>query len=259
MERILEEMLLAVKEASLAVMEIYDRHFDVKIKNDDSPVTEADITSDKIIKNRLSKFVDIAFLSEEEQDDLNRLNKDAIFIVDPLDGTQDFVNKDGSFGINLALVINHQPVLSVIGLPTSNQIAYAKRGSGAFLIQADGNEKQIRVSERTSDLILLASMTHELKQERDVYIKHASLIKEVKRFGASMKAVKLASGEADASIRFTTQTKEWDICAPDLLVREAGGIFVDTKLQPFVYNRKDVYNHFGYCMFNRVENEILLK
>lgn len=259
MERLLQEMILAVKEASEAVMNVYQRNFEVKIKEDDSPVTEADITSDRIIRSRLEKFSDIAFLSEEEQDDLSRLNKEAIFVVDPLDGTQDFVNKDGSFGINLALVINHQPVLSVIGLPTEKHIAYAQKEHGAFLIDQNGDERRLHVSDRTKDLILLASKTHEMEEEKQVYIKHADLVKEVRRYGASMKAVKLASGEADASIRFTKHTKEWDICAPDLLVRESGGIFVDTKLQPFTYNRRDVYNHNGYCMFNRKENIVLLK
>lgn len=259
MERLLGEMILAVKEASEAVMKVYQRKFEIKIKDDASPVTEADLLSDKIIRARLEKYSDIAFLSEEEQDDLSRLNKEAIFVVDPLDGTQDFVNKDGSFGINLALVINHQPVLSVIGLPYDNMIAYARQEKGSFLIDPDGNEKRLRVSNQTENLILLASKTHELDEEKQVYIRHRDLVKEVKHFGASLKAVKLASGEADASIRYTTQTKEWDICAPDLLVREAGGLFTDTKLQPFTYNRRDVYNHFGYCMFNRKENEILLK
>ena len=77
--------------------------------------------------------------------------------------------------------------------------------------------------------------------------------------GASTKSISLAKGDVDASVRFTDKTKEWDVCAPELIVREAGGIFLDSKLKPFVYNRKDVYNHDGYCMFNKKENEILLK
>lgn len=259
MDEILKTMIKAASLASAKVMEIYESGFKVQIKGDYSPVTDADLASDKIIRETLSVFSDISFLSEEEEDDLTRLKKRSLFVVDPLDGTQDFVNQDGSFGINIAFVVDHEPVLAVIALPACHQIAYAIKNEGSYLIDKDGTTRRIHVSDRKSDLIFLSSKTHELEEEKQVYLKHASLIKEVVRYGASEKAVRLAMGEADASIRYTDQTKEWDVCAPDLLVREAGGIFADTKLNPFRYNREDVYNHDGYCMFNRAENTILLK
>lgn len=255
----LREMIEAVKKANEKVLEIYNSSFNIEYKADKSPVTDADFASDKIIRDTLKSAIDVGYLSEEEEDDLSRLNKEAIFIVDPLDGTQDFVNHDSSFGINLALVINHEPVLAVIGLPVEKAICYAEKEKGTRYIDKDGRESELHVSDRVKDLIFLASKTHELEEEKEVYLKHADLIKDVKRYGASTKAVLLAAGKADASIRFTSYTKEWDVCAPDLVVREAGGIFLDTELKPFVYNRKDVYNHLGYCMFNRKENERLLE
>ncbi len=101
-------------------------------------------------------------------------------------------------------------------------------------------------------------MTHENDEEKAVVQNHQDLIDHVIRAGASTKAILLALGKGDASIRYTDKTKEWDVCAPDLIVREAGGIFLDTKKKEFSYNKKDVYNHDGYCMFNRVENMVLL-
>ncbi|MFA6624293.1 MAG: 3'(2'),5'-bisphosphate nucleotidase CysQ [Bacilli bacterium] len=258
-ESILREMIKAVQESSLEIMRIYKNGFDIRIKSDESPVTDADIASDKIIRNKLSVFNEIAWLSEEDADDLSRLNKRELFIIDPLDGTQDFCDRDGSFGINVAYVIDHKPVVTVIGIPRDGVFAYAVKGQGSFYVHEDGREEQMHVSDRVKDLIMVGSRTHELPEERAVYQKHAVLIKETRCYGASLKAVYLAMGIVDASIRYTKMTKEWDVCAPDLIVKEAGGIFCDTNLKEFNYNRADVYNRDGYCMFNRKENTVLLK
>jgi 3'(2'), 5'-bisphosphate nucleotidase len=257
-EKELAAMIAAVKKASAEIDRIYRSGFSVHLKSDHSPVTDADLASNAIIRKELSVFSDISWLSEEDADDFSRLSKRRLFVIDPLDGTQDFVNRDGSFSINLALVEDHVPVVSVIGLPNQNTYAYAIAGSGAFYVDVAGITTRMAVSSRTDHLILVLSKTHDNPQETAVVTRYASKIASVVRYGASEKAIRLARGEVDVSIRYTDQTKEWDVAAPDLLVREAGGVFCDTKLQPFRYNRKDVYNHDGYCMFNRKENEFLL-
>lgn len=251
-------MISAAVKASHRIMEIYQKGFHINLKEDKSPVTDADLASNQIIRNELSSFSDIAWLSEEDADNMDRLEKKAIFIIDPLDGTQDFVNHDNSFGINIALVVDHHPVCSVVAVPALDSYAYAIIGQGSFY-HHDGTEERLHVSDRTENLILVQSKTHHLPSEEAIIRRHASLIKEVRFMGASTKCISLAKGDVDASVRFTDMTKEWDVCAPELIVKEAGGIFLDSKLKPFVYNRKDVYNHDGYCMFNRKENEILLK
>lgn len=256
-EKILSAVVDAGRKASLAIMDIYRKGFDVTLKEDFSPVTDADLASDGIIRRTLPLGEDIAYLSEEEADDKSRLGKKALFIVDPLDGTQDFVEKDGSFSVNIAYVEDHTPIVGAIFLPVEDAYCYAVRGRGAFFVK-DGVEERIHVSDRRKDLVYLASRTHENEKEKAVYERHADLIGKVERLGASMKGVSLACGKGDASIRYTGMTKEWDTCAMDLIVREAGGVFKDTELKPFVYNREDVYNRKGYCMFNRIENAILL-
>ncbi|MCI1734385.1 MAG: 3'(2'),5'-bisphosphate nucleotidase CysQ [Bacilli bacterium] len=249
----------AVKTAMDTVLGIYEGHYSVTYKSDSSPLTTADLASNQILRDKLSPFSTIGWLSEEDSDDFARLSKSLIFIVDPLDGTQDFVNRNGSFGINLALVKDHQPVIAFIGMPVLHSYCYALSGQGAFVVDASGKETPLHVSSRTDKLIYLASRTHDNDEERAVITRHPDRISQVIRQGASIKAYYLASGQADASVRYTKMTKEWDVCAPDLVVREAGGIFMDTKKKPFVYNRQDVYNHDGYCMFNRPENEDLLE
>ncbi len=175
-----------------------------------------------------------------------------------MDGTADFVSRDGSFGINIALVVDAHPVVSVVGVPARNEYAYAIKGEGSYLV-SDGQKIKLHVSDRTKGIIMVQSLTHNLEKEIEILNRHSDLISDVKYMGASTKAIALAKGDVDCSIRLTNMTKEWDVCAPELIVTEAGGIFVDSKLKPFSYNRKDVYNHFGYSMFNRIENEILLK
>ncbi len=257
-EKELNAMILAAKKSSKEIMDIYRKGFHVSEKEDFSPVTDADIASNGIIRKTLSPFTDIGWLSEEDADDLTRLDKRMLFVVDPLDGTSDFVDKDDSFGVNIALVVDKKPVLSVIAIPAQDKIYYAVKGKGAYYL--DGEKSvPLHTSDKTNNLIFLVSKTHVSEKDRELIDKNRDIIKEVVPLGASTKAVAIASGDADCCVRYTKMTKEWDICAPNLLIQEAGGIFVDTKKQPFVYNRKNVYNLDGYCMFNRKETmEILL-
>lgn len=257
LHKILEAFIEAGKKASKKILEIYNTDFEVMIKDDSSPVTQADLNSDKIIFSHLSIFSNTYYLSEEKKDDLKRLDYDEVFIVDPLDGTSDFVSKDDSFSINMAYCYKGEPYVALIYLPVYDSYCYAIKGEGSYLVK-DGNIEKIHVSDRVNDLIFLASKTHENQKEKDIYLKHADRFKSILYLGASIKGIYVASSLGDCSIRYTDMTKEWDVCAMDLIVREAGGIFLDTKLNKFTYNKKDVYNHDGYVMLNRKENLDLL-
>ena len=130
-----EVALKAIKEASKVVMEIYHDDFTINIKSDNSEVTNADISSEKIIRNHLiTNFPEYSILSEETTDSLERLNNDYCFIVDPLDGTKDFVNKTDNFAINIALSYKNEIVLGLISVPCRNLIYYAIKGQGAYKI-----------------------------------------------------------------------------------------------------------------------------
>lgn len=257
-EKELEAMILAAKKASKEVMAIYRRGFHVSIKEDDSPVTDADLASNRVIRGMLSPFSDVAWLSEEDADDRSRLAKNKLFVVDPLDGTSDFVNRDDSFGINIALVYERRPVVSVLAVPAKNLIVYASKGNGSYLLEEGKDPIRLHVSDRLDRLVWLTSKTHCSEEDKKIIEKNRNRIDKVVPLGASTKAVEIARGNADVSIRYTDSTKEWDVCASDLVVTEAGGIFVDVKGRTFVYNREDVYNRDGYCMFNRKENLNLL-
>ena len=248
---IFNTMVQAVISASTKIMEIYNSGFSINYKEDSSPLTNADLASNKIITSALERF-NIKILSEEVHDDFTRLNEKEIFILDPLDGTQDFVNKDNSFGINLAYVVNNRPVIGIIGIPYEKAYAYAIKGKGAFLVK--GNTKtKLNVSNRNDNLIYIASKTHNIKEETLLYENNPHVSKVITS-GASTKAVLLSQGKADVSIRLTNLTKEWDVVSCDILVEEAGGYFATTNNKQFLYNKKDVINKNGYVMVNSRNN-----
>ena len=127
----LDIAIKAAKEAGDVILEVYQKDFETIKKNDDSPVTEGDLKSNEIIKKILSQ-TDHVILSEEDNDDKSRLSKDMVWIVDPLDGTSDFIDKTGEFTIMIALIQNKKPILGVISWPTEKTFFVAQKGCGAF-------------------------------------------------------------------------------------------------------------------------------
>ncbi len=132
----LDIAIQAAKEAGNAILEIYQENFKISKKSDDSPITEADLKSNEIIKKILSQTEHV-ILSEEDRDDQIRLSKDTIWIVDPLDGTSDFIDKTGEFTVMIALIKNGKPILGVINWPTEKTFFVAQKGSGAFRYSND--------------------------------------------------------------------------------------------------------------------------
>ena len=257
-EKELEIALLACKEAMKNIMKYYNAGFHVEIKSDESPVTEADKTSDVLIKEIISKeFPNYSFLTEESDDDLSRLDNDYVFIVDPLDGTKDFVHKDDEFTVNIALSYKHKAVLGVVGVPAKNIIYYAVYGNGAFKIDENGKISQIHVSSKTEDLTCLISVFHSNENEDAVRLKYKDKITKVIKKGSSLKACLIAEGKAEISYRLSQGTKEWDTAAFQIIVEEAGGLVLKIDKTPMTYNRKDVYNREWYLIINRIENFLI--
>ena len=137
-----KELQAAIEAGLLAkkkILEIYHQHFDVEIKSDNSPVTIADKNADEIIRKYLSeKFPSHAFLTEESTDNLERLKNDFVWIVDPVDGTKDFVAKDDQFTTNIALAYKHKVVVGVVIAPARDELYFATAGNGAFYQRSSG-------------------------------------------------------------------------------------------------------------------------
>jgi len=242
-------------EAGKVIMDIYESDFSVELKNDKSPLTPADIAANQMIVEALrTNFPYYAILSEESKDDINRLDNDHCFIVDPLDGTKEFIHRNGEFTINIALAHQNKAVLGVVYAPVLQHLYYAYKGGSAFFEDGKVHSKRpLHVSDRTDHLIALRSRSHSQPNEVYLFEKHKHQIDCVISMGSSLKGCLIAAGEADIYYRFGL-TSEWDTAAMQCVVEEAGGIFLQTDGTPMRYNRKDILNRLGFCVLNRADN-----
>ena len=238
-----KQLAAAIKAGELAkrsILEIYKGHFKVEIKKDKSPVTTADKKADKIISDYLrSSFPSYAILSEESKDDLSRLNNDYVWIIDPLDGTTNFIDKNDEFTINIALAHKHKVVVGVVIIPVTGEIYYATDHGGAFYSN-EGKVKEIHVSSFKNNLRVLLSRSHHGKNEEAALKKYGDLISKKKYVGAAIKACLIASGQAELSIGLNDKTKEWDTAASQIILKEADGVFFEPHGTWLKYNRKDL-------------------
>ncbi len=255
-EHELEKMIKAAKEAQKLILEVYHTDFEVITKDDNSPVTKADKGADELIRKILSKeFPTYGFLTEESKDTKERLSKEYIFVIDPVDGTKEFVSRNGQFTTNIALVHKHEVVAGVINVPVLDTVYFASKGNGAYKLKNGGEKTQIHVSNRTENLRAVRSCSFFNEREKAIYDKHPELYASINPMGAAMKFCAIAEGNADISYRCSAGTKEWDVAAGDIILKEAGGIMlVPPEMEEMKYNREDVYNRNGYVTANKKEN-----
>ncbi len=256
-----EEQLEAAIEAGVkaikGILEIYNSDFSVEIKDDNSPVTLADKNADKVIREYLhEKYPTYAFLTEESTDDVSRLDNDFVWIVDPVDGTKDFVAKDGGFTTNIALAYKHEAVVGVVVVPLTGEVYFAAKGLGAFY-RKDGLTKRIHVNDKIENITVYKSVFHSKPNEDAVIEKHSDKITKIEKWGSALKACRIAQGLGELTYRLSDGTKEWDTAASQVIVEQAGGVFLTPKKQRMMYNREDVHNREGYLICNRIENFLL--
>jgi len=252
----LDVALQAVTEAGKTILEIYGKKYETSIKSDDSPITEADLKSNEVIKKNLSK-TDHQILSEEDKDDQSRIFQDKIWIVDPLDGTSDFIDKTGEFTVMIALVKNKKPILGVIGWPTEKTIFAAQEGKGAFRF-SENKWRKISVT-KISELPKCRAVgsRHHLSDKEKMFIEKLG-IKNFTSIGSSLKVGKISSGEAEAYITTTNKMKEWDSAASYCIISEAGGKMTDMLGNDITYNNKIVNHQNGILVTNGlIHNNIL--
>ena len=253
------ELDIAIKaaiEAGNAILEIYQKDYKTSTKNDNSPITDADLKSNEVIKEILSQTKHW-ILSEEDKDDLQRITQETIWIVDPLDGTSDFIDKTGEFTVMISLIKNKKPILGVIGWPTENTLFVAQKGSGAFRFS---NEKWEKISvTKISEVPKCRTVgsRHHLSDKEKSFIKKLG-IEDFTSIGSSLKVGKISSGEAEAYITTTNKMKEWDSAASYCIISEAGGKMTDMLGNDLTYNNKDVYHQNGILVTNGlVHNKII--
>ena len=232
MEELLQLAIAAAREAGKAIMDVYAQPFEVYTKDDDSPVTQADLRASNIIKEIL-KPTGLPFVSEEDLPP-DRSQYKRYWLVDPLDGTVEFVNRNGEFTVNIALIDNKQPVLGVIYAPVMDKMW----DSMHIGLSHCGSRTE-------RPFTILVSRSHRTP-EVDEYINkvlrptHPDLVIDTQ--GSSLKFARLAENTADVYVCYS-KTKEWDTAAADAILRAAGGkVLRISDGQPLEYSKKEYPN-----------------
>lgn len=239
-DALLEPVIALARRAGEDIMRIYDAGFSVEQKEDKTPLTEADMAAHETIERGLTALTPrLPVLSEESAavPYEERASWSRYWLVDPLDGTREFVKRNGEFTVNIALIENHVPVLGVILVPVSGLCYYACQGRGAYR-QPQG-ETPVRIRVRPLDmgrLVVAGSRSHAGDRM------HAFLDRlehyELLSMGSSLKSCLVAEGRADLYVRLGP-TSEWDTAAAHCIVAEAGGCVTDTAMRPLRYNTKE--------------------
>lgn len=267
------ELALAVQlvqEAGTIVQTFYNGSAQVEYKLSKEPVTEADRAANQHIVSRIhAAFPTDGILAEESQDDLTRLRRERVWIVDPLDGTKEFIARNGEFSIMIGLALRGQAVLGVVYQPTSALLYTGIVGQGAFLQQKNG--KQIKghatfgpgiplsVSDRTEQMLLVSSRSHR-NPVMDRIRRSLQITNESTTGSVGLKVGHIIRCLADLYIHPGLGCKEWDLCAPEALLRAAGGIMTDCWGNRLQYNKRDVQAYNGLVASNgHIHKEIIEK
>lgn len=249
-EKLVPVMRRLAIEAGEKIMEIYEADdFEVKTKSDESPVTEADEAADVLISLGLrAAFPDVALITEE-QSDSHELKADTFLIVDPLDGTKEFVKRRGDFTVNIAYVEKGVPLRGVVYAPAKDRLFITDASGqsyeeiGPFDAAEPGEVKKMTVSTPDNDgLMIVASKSHRDQATEDYLAKYKA--KDSKSAGSSLKFCLVATGEADIYPR-VGRTMEWDTAAGHAVLLGAGGNVVRfDDHTPLTYGKEDYANPF---------------
>ncbi len=239
---LIDELIPCILKAGKKIMEIYNSDLSIKLKGDGSPVTQADKASEEVILAELKKLApDILVISEENTLSHYKIATRKYFLVDPLDGTKEFLKKDGkgSFTVNIGLIENNIPKMGIVYAPALKQLFFGCKNFGAWKI-THGKKSRISVRDfKKNNITAVASASHR-DTETDSWLKEHNVTK-TKSIGSSLKFCLIASGQADVYPRFGP-TMEWDTAAGDAILRAAGGSVTNPDLSIFNYG-KDLYKN----------------
>jgi 3'(2'), 5'-bisphosphate nucleotidase len=235
----IDEITAVACAAADEILKIYNTDFNIENKQDDSPLTAADLAAHKVITTGLAELTpDIPILSEESRAAPyeQRRNWSRYWLVDPLDGTREFIKRNGEFTVNIALIEDHEPVLGVVQIPATGACYYAARARGSYKHEP-GAQPQRLYTRRTSagEFVVAGSRSHATERQKRFFAGLGGDTRVISA-GSSLKFCLVAEGRVDIYPRFGP-TSEWDTAAAQCVVTEAGGLVTDMQLQPLRYNR----------------------
>jgi 3'(2'), 5'-bisphosphate nucleotidase len=264
LEKELETAITLARKAGETILKFYENGFEIEEKihtdNFSEPVTIADRTASKIIVEGLSNaFPNDGILSEEEFDDKKRLDKQRVWIIDPLDGTQGFINRNDDFAVQIGLAENGKAILGVVYMPTENVLYFASKDKGAWMIENEKAPKRLKVSGETNFARMNSAVSRNHRSPRmSLVVKSLGLKKEITRGSVGLKIGLIVQKFCDLYIHLSPRTKHWDTCAPEIILREAGGQMTDLFGAKITYNTLDVQNYNGVLASNGTVHDSLL-
>jgi myo-inositol-1(or 4)-monophosphatase len=221
----------AAREAGVVVMQYFRTDLDVVMKSPDQPVTKADLAADALLKEILRGLrPDYGWLSEETADTTDRLDREYVWMVDPIDGTRSFISGRAEFSISIGLTYNGEPVLGVVYNPATDEMYTAIKGRGAF-----AGDRPMKVGGGRDRGVMVASRS-EIKRG---HFKPFEAVFDIQGLGSTAyKLCKVAEGQVDVFLSRGPKG-EWDLCGSDVIVTEAGGTITDLEGRRLQYNRPD--------------------
>jgi len=262
-ERELSTAIELAREAGAAILDYYDGPLKIEQKSDSGdsePVTQADKAANEIIVQRLEReFPDDGILAEESLDTIRRLSKERVWMIDPLDGTTGFIDGNGDFAVQIGLAENGKPVMGVVYQPLTGVLYRSVRGAGAWIERPEFEVERARVSDHTdvSTMRLAASRSHRSPRMDQVF-QAFGFKEEVRRGSVGIKVGLIVERQCDLYIHLSPRTKQWDTCAPEIILHEAGGKLSDLFGQPLTYNNPDLQNRNGVVASNAVAHEHII-
>jgi 3'(2'), 5'-bisphosphate nucleotidase len=239
-------------EAAQLVRSYHGRKLNIEAKAGNEPVTEADRAASELIVARLrAAFPDDAVLSEEIPDDGSRLGRARVWMVDPIDGTSDFIAGDTGFVVMIGLVVDGRPHVGAVAHPLTNHVYSGVVGEGAYLRVPVRGKFRLRTSKLESPpgIRLVASKTH--RTPRVDAVKRALGVTDELNVGSvGLKIGLVSEGSRDLYVYTGGRTKIWDTCGPEAILRGAGGTITDLDGKPLVYDRPELYNRRGIVASN---------
>jgi 3'(2'), 5'-bisphosphate nucleotidase len=248
------------RQAGEVVLRFYGEGVRVEWKGKNDPVTAADREANALIVDALAReFPGDGILAEESADDRRRLSRERLWVVDPLDGTREFVDRNGEFVVMIALCDHGRPVAGAIFHPTTSTLLRARAGGGAWAEDSAGVQR-LHVSARNdlTDFRLLVSRSHR-SAKLDAVRAALGLTHEEPCGSVGLKMARLARGDADLYVHMGGGTKEWDLGAPEILIREAGGTLTDIHGATIPYNREDVRTPTAFVASNGARHREILE
>ncbi len=244
-ENLLEIVNISV-DAGEVILNYYNENVDVIYKDDESPLTKADLASHKIITDSIKKITpDIPILSEEEFIDWKIRKKwKKYWLIDPLDGTKEFIKKNDEFTVNIALIENNRPILGVIYTPALNELFYSIKNFGSYKILTKKKlntlkeAKRISINKKKSNKIKIVGSRSHSNPILDKWVNKNFKEFDILQKGSSLKFCLIAEGSADIYPRFGP-TSEWDIAAGHIILEEAGGKLKSIDNKEILYNEKE--------------------